>query len=101
MPQTFGRALRILSIPQPWIGAELGGARTPRPGFRATQAGKIKDMSIWSWFKKKRSEQIEQRRNEAVAKAMARGATPEQAMAAGERAARGTTNTAVIGAINS
>lgn len=58
-------------------------------------------MSIWSRLKKRRSEQIEQRRNEAVAKAMARGATPEEAKAAGERAARGHTTSAVLGAINS
>ncbi|MCO8276842.1 hypothetical protein M1L60_40305 [Actinoplanes sp. TRM 88003] len=57
-------------------------------------------MSIWSWFKKRRSEKIEQQRHEAVARAMARGATPEQVKAAGDRAANGT-NTAVIGAINS
>ncbi|WP_433114479.1 hypothetical protein [Micromonospora sp. CA-246542] len=56
-------------------------------------------MSFWSWFKQRRSEQIEQRRQEAMAKAMARGATPEEVVAAGERAARGNT-AAVMGAIN-
>ncbi|MEU7873116.1 hypothetical protein [Dactylosporangium sp. NPDC049140] len=56
-------------------------------------------MSIWSWFKKTRRERVEQLHNEAVAKAMARGATPEEAMAAGERAARGT-NAAMIAIIN-
>ncbi len=58
-------------------------------------------MSIWSRLTSKRKEQIEQRRNEAVAKAMARGATPEQVKAAGERAARGNTNAAIGGAISS
>ncbi|MBM2617874.1 hypothetical protein JIG36_20155 [Actinoplanes sp. LDG1-06] len=57
-------------------------------------------MSIWSRFKKRRSDKREQLRTEAVAKAMARGATPEQAKAAGDRAASGTTNAAVLGAIN-
>ncbi|MBL7256245.1 hypothetical protein [Paractinoplanes lichenicola] len=57
-------------------------------------------MSIWSWFKKRRQDRIELQRNEAVAKAMARGATPAQIKAAGDRAANGTTNAAVIGSIN-
>ncbi|MEU8423109.1 hypothetical protein AB0C15_19755 [Micromonospora sp. NPDC048835] len=57
-------------------------------------------MSIWSWFTQRRKEKIEQQRTEAVAAAMARGATPEQAVAAGERAARGNTAASVMGAIN-
>ncbi|WFE52501.1 MULTISPECIES: hypothetical protein [unclassified Micromonospora] len=57
-------------------------------------------MSIWSRFTKRRREKIEQQRSEAVARAMARGATPEEAAAAGERAARGNTATTMMGAIN-
>ncbi|MGW0214760.1 hypothetical protein ACWDXH_10225 [Micromonospora chokoriensis] len=57
-------------------------------------------MSIWSRFKKRRREKIEQQRSEAVARAMARGATPQEAAAAGERAARGNTATTMMGAIN-
>ncbi|MFI7549424.1 hypothetical protein ACIBQ2_06720 [Micromonospora sediminimaris] len=62
--------------------------------------GQIADMSFWSWFKKRRRRKIEQQRTEAVARAMARGATPEEAMAAGERAARGNTRATMMGAIN-
>ncbi|MEU8214460.1 hypothetical protein AB0C47_01650 [Micromonospora taraxaci] len=57
-------------------------------------------MSIWSRFKKRRREKIEQQRSETVARAMARGATPQEAAAAGERAARGNTATTMMGAIN-
>ncbi|MFY1616942.1 hypothetical protein [Micromonospora sp. WMMD736] len=56
-------------------------------------------MSFWSRLKQRRGEQIEQRRQEAMAKAMARGAAPEEVVAAGERAARGNT-AAVLGAIS-
>ncbi|MEU7928164.1 hypothetical protein [Micromonospora sp. NPDC049801] len=56
-------------------------------------------MSFWNRLKQRRNEQIEQRRQEAMAKAMARGATPEEVVAAGERAARGNT-AAVLGAIS-
>ncbi|WP_433458834.1 hypothetical protein [Micromonospora sp. CA-248212] len=55
-------------------------------------------MSFWNRLKQRRNEQIEQRRQEAMAKAMARGATPEEVVA-GERAARGNT-AAVLGAIS-
>jgi len=58
-------------------------------------------MSIFSKLAEKRKRQSEQRRNEAVAKALARGATPEQAKVAGERAARRASNGAIMGAINS
>ncbi|MEV2240416.1 hypothetical protein [Micromonospora sp. NPDC049891] len=57
-------------------------------------------MSFWNWFTKRRSRKIEQQRTEAVARAMARGATPEQAVAAGERAAHGITRTTMSGTIN-
>jgi hypothetical protein len=56
-------------------------------------------MSFWSMLRRKRNEQIEQRRTEATLKAAARGATPEQAKRAGERAARGNTNAAITGGI--
>ncbi|MGX1851723.1 hypothetical protein [Streptomyces sp. NPDC055299] len=56
-------------------------------------------MSFLSNLKRKRAEQIEQRRTEAMLAAVARGATPEQAQRAGERAARGNTNAAIAGSI--
>jgi hypothetical protein len=58
-------------------------------------------LTFLSSLRAKRAEQVEQRRNEAVLKANAQGATPEQARRAGERAARGNTNAAITGAINS
>jgi hypothetical protein len=58
-------------------------------------------MSIFSRLAEKRKRRSEQRRDEAVAKAMARGATPEQAKAAGERAVRRASDGAILGAINS
>jgi hypothetical protein len=57
-------------------------------------------MSLFSRLKRKRNEQIEQRRTEATLKAAARGATPEEARRAGDRAARGYTNAAITGAIS-
>ncbi|MER7165788.1 hypothetical protein ABT336_06860 [Micromonospora sp. NPDC000207] len=45
---------------------------------------------------KRRSRKIEQQRNEAVARAMSRGATPGEAAAAGDRAARGDTAATVM-----
>ncbi|MFI7024349.1 hypothetical protein [Micromonospora sp. NPDC049900] len=53
-------------------------------------------MSIWSRFTQRRRRKIEEQRNEAVARAMARGASPEEAAAAGDRAARGDTATTVF-----
>lgn len=64
-------------------------------GLARPAIGKIHRMSIWSWFTKRRSRKIEQQRTDAVARAMARGATPERAAAAGRRAARGDTATTV------
>lgn len=59
-------------------------------------------MSLFSKLKRKRNEQIEQRRTEATLKAAGRGATPEEARRAGDRAARrGNTNAAITGAISS
>jgi hypothetical protein len=66
--------------------------------------GSAINMSISSFFSRlraKRTDQVEQRRNEAILKANALGATPEQARRAGERAARGNTNAAITGSINS
>jgi hypothetical protein len=58
-------------------------------------------MGFWSKLRKRRDEQIEQRRTEATMRAMAGGATPEQARKAGDRAAsRGNTNAAITSAIN-
>jgi hypothetical protein len=65
-------------------------------------------MTIFSSFlsavrarRAQQAELAEQRRNEAILKANAEGATPEQARRAGERAARRNSNAAVIGSINS
>jgi hypothetical protein len=58
-------------------------------------------MSFLSTWKRKRTEQIEQRRTAATLKAAARGASPEQAKRAGDRAARGNTDAAITGSINS
>ncbi|WP_405783522.1 hypothetical protein [Streptomyces sp. NBC_00859] len=59
-------------------------------------------MSFLTNLKRKRAEQIEQRRTAATLEAAARGESPEQARRAGERAARrGNTNAAITGAINS
>ncbi|WP_345633951.1 hypothetical protein [Rugosimonospora acidiphila] len=58
-------------------------------------------MSFWSRLKQRQSEQVEQRRNKAIEEALARGATPDQAKRAGDRAARRYTNAAITGAINS
>ncbi|WP_179120016.1 hypothetical protein [Streptomyces tsukubensis] len=57
-------------------------------------------MSFFSELKRKRAEQIEQRRTAATLKAASEGATPEQARRAGDRAARGNTNAAITGGIN-
>ncbi|MEV4347198.1 hypothetical protein AB0J83_22305 [Actinoplanes sp. NPDC049596] len=58
-------------------------------------------MSFWSKLKRKRDEQLERTRQEAYLKATARGATPEEARKAADRAARSGTNSAINGAINS
>ncbi|MCX4883269.1 MULTISPECIES: hypothetical protein [unclassified Streptomyces] len=58
-------------------------------------------LSFLSSLRARRAQQAEQRRNEAILKANALGATPEQARRAGERAARGNTNAAITGAISS
>jgi len=58
-------------------------------------------MSFWSKLKRRRTEQIEQRRSEAFLKATAQGATPQQARRAADRAAQGNTNAAITGAISS
>jgi hypothetical protein len=89
---TYG--YRRLSEPAGHTAAALWTG-LPRPA-----PGKTMLMSMWSRFKKRRREKMEQQRSEAVARAMARGATPEEAAAAGERAARGNTAVAVMGAIN-
>ena len=47
-----------------------------------------------------RTEQIERWRVEATLAAAARGATPEQARRAGDRAARGNTNAAITGSLH-
>ena len=52
-------------------------------------------MAFFERLKRKRKEQVEGRRSEAYLKAMARGATPEQARKAGDRAARGNTNAVI------
>ncbi|WP_329454197.1 hypothetical protein [Streptomyces sp. NBC_01497] len=57
-------------------------------------------MSFIGKLKRKRAEQVEQRRTEATLNAAAAGATPEQAKRAGDRAARGNTNAAITSAIN-
>lgn len=57
-------------------------------------------MAFFERLKRKRKEQVEQRRSEAYLKAMARGATPAQAQKAGDRAASGNSNAAITGAIN-
>ncbi|MFY1703278.1 MULTISPECIES: hypothetical protein [Micromonospora] len=46
-------------------------------------------MSILSRFLKRRRRKIEEQRNRAVARAMASGATPQEAAVAGDRAASG------------
>jgi hypothetical protein len=58
-------------------------------------------MGFWSKLKKRRNDERERRRTEATMKAASLGATPEQARRAGDRAANGTTNAAILGAINS
>jgi hypothetical protein len=59
-------------------------------------------MSFWSRLKSSRRQRVEQERNEAFLKAMAQGATPQQARKAADRAARrGNTNAAITSAINS
>lgn len=74
----------------------------PRPAFGALPPGQPITMSFFSKLKRKRAEQIEQRRTDATLKAAAAGATPEEARRAGERAARrGNTNAAITGSINS
>jgi hypothetical protein len=70
--------------------------------FALGQGGKVRDMSIWSRLRDRRKAQLEDIRRDATLKAAARGATPEEARQAGERAARrGTTNAAITGAISS
>ncbi|MBW8090771.1 hypothetical protein IGW14_22790 [Streptomyces hygroscopicus subsp. hygroscopicus] len=70
-------------------------------------SGQLITMSFFSELKRKqielrrmRTEQIEQRRVEATLAAAARGATPEQARRAGDRAARGNTNAAITGSLH-
>jgi hypothetical protein len=58
-------------------------------------------MSFLSRLKRRREAIVEQRRSEAFLRATARGATPEQARKAADRAARGNTNAAITSAINS
>lgn len=69
--------------------------------FAGRDPGHANLMSFFSKMKHKRAEQVEQRRAAATEKALARGATPEQAERAGDRAARSNTNAAITGAINS
>ena len=59
-------------------------------------------MSFWSKLRDKRQARLDQVRTEATLKAAAKGATPEEARKAGDRAARrGNTNAAITSAINS
>ncbi|AGL16230.1 hypothetical protein [Actinoplanes sp. N902-109] len=59
-------------------------------------------MSIWSKLRSKRQARLEEIRRDATLQAAARGATPEQARRAGDRAARrGNTNAAITSSINS
>ena len=57
-------------------------------------------MAFFDRLKRKRREQVEQRRSAAYLTATARGATPEQAAKAGDRAARGNTGAAITSAIS-
>jgi hypothetical protein len=58
-------------------------------------------MSIWSKLRSRRQAHIEQARNAAMLKAASEGATPDQVRRAGDRAASGTTNAAILGSISS
>ncbi|WP_329460702.1 hypothetical protein [Streptomyces sp. NBC_01497] len=60
-------------------------------------------MSFFGKLKRRQSEQAEARRAQAMMEAVARGATPEEAQRAGDRAARrrANTNAAIMGSINS
>jgi hypothetical protein len=58
-------------------------------------------MSFLRRLKQRHNERVERRRNEAIEKALGRGATPEQAQRAGDRAARRYTNAAITSSINS
>jgi len=58
-------------------------------------------MSFWSKLRSKRQAQLDEVRRNATLKAAARGATPEQARKAGDRATRrGTTNAAITSSIS-
>jgi hypothetical protein len=57
-------------------------------------------MSFWSWFTNRRRRKIEEQRTAAMHRAMARGATPEQAKAAGDRAGDGVTRVVMMNSIN-
>lgn len=63
--------------------------------------GTIDVMGFWNSLKRKREQQIEERRSAAFLKARSKGATPDQARRSADRAAKSQTNSAVTGAINS